>query len=224
MSTTRRTIVLGVCGVVVVALLGFAVFGRGGSSDIDAGQTRRSPAVVAAPTADPTLPARTDASAGRWPRSELGARQAAVSFLELTEEAVSMTPTSAAGVQRSISSARSADRLAVDVEQKLIGIQAQVPDGLAVHVAPVAARATARGDGWDVAIWYAQVVIYGRELAVEQWTTATYALVWEGDTWRMDGLVSTPGPVPTRPATLTPTPVAQLLSTISGFDDEGLVR
>lgn len=135
-----------------------------------------------------------------------------------------MTPTDAAGSQRSISSARSADRLAGDVEQKLLGIQAQVPDGLVVHVAPVAARATARGDGWNVAIWYAQVVIYGRELAVEQWTTATYALVWEGDTWRMDALVSTPGPVPTRPATLIPTPVALLLSAISGFDDEGLVR
>jgi hypothetical protein len=224
MSTTRRTIVLGVCGVVVVALLGLAVFGRGGSSHSDTSQALRSPSVVAAPVADPSPPARTAGTAGSWPRSELGARQAAVSFLELTEKAVSMNPTAASSLQRSISSARSADRLAGDVEEKLIGIQAQVPDGLVVHVAPVAARATARGDGWDVAIWYAQVVIYGREVAVEAWTTATYALVWEGDTWRMDALVSMPGPVPTRPATLTPTPVAQLLSTISGFDDEGLVR
>ena len=97
MSMTRRTIVLGVCGVLVVALIGIAVFGRGGSSDLDTGETSRSSTVVDALVADPSPLAGTAGTAGSWPRSELGARQAAVSFLELTEKAVSMTPTDAAG-------------------------------------------------------------------------------------------------------------------------------
>ena len=222
MSTTRRTIVLVVCVVLLLVVLGFAVFGRDRSRGATKVPTPSSTAVVPVP---PTFAPSTEgvvAASGRWPRTELGARQAAVSFVELTERAVSMTPPDAAALQRSISSSRSADRLAADVEQKLTAIQAQVPDGLVVHVAPVALRATARGDGWDIAIWYVQVGVYGREVAVEQWTTAMYSLVWEGDSWRMDALVSAPGPVPTRPAALTATPTALLMSSLAGFDDEGL--
>ena len=132
-----------------------------------------------------------------------------------------MTPEEGAAAQRAISTARSADRLAADVQAKLVPIQAQVPEGITVHVAPIAGRSTRRGDGWSVAIWYVQVAIYGRELAVEQWTTAAYSMVWEAGGWRMDELVSTPGPHPTRPAATTATPVGQLLAALNGFTDEG---
>ena len=133
-----------------------------------------------------------------------------------------MSPPDAARLQRSISSAGSADRLAVEVEDKLSAIQAEVPDGVVVHVAPISTRATVRGEGWEVAIWYAQVVGYGHEIAFEQWNTATYVLVWEGGGWRMDALDSTVGPNPSRPAAVVATPVLELLSVVSGFDDEGM--
>ncbi|MGD9749445.1 MAG: hypothetical protein AB7W59_00455 [Acidimicrobiia bacterium] len=154
--------------------------------------------------------------------TESGARRASLRFLELTERVVDMTPEEAADAQRAISTARSAERLAADVETKLRAIQAQVPEGVAVHVAPVAVRSTRLGDGWSVAIWYVQVAVYGGELATEQWTTATYSMVREAGSWRMDDLVSAPGPTPARSATTTATPVADLLSALEGFSDEGV--
>lgn len=215
-------VLLGVGTLVVGVVVGLAVLGRDGTRDTTGGASPPAGGGVVLWPAGVATPAGGASAAGRWPRSELGARQAAVSFLELTEEVVSMPPPDAARLQRSISSGGSADRLAVEVEDKLSAIQAEVPDGVVVHVAPISTRATVRGEGWEVAIWYAQVVVYGHEIAFEQWNTATYVLVWEGGGWRMDALDSTAGPNPSRPAAVVATPVLELLSVLAGFDDEGM--
>ena len=51
--------------------------------------------------------------------------------------------------QRGISSARSAEHLADEVEEKLAGIQAQVPDGVTVQVQ----RSTGGGDAQSPLLW-----------------------------------------------------------------------
>lgn len=216
MRLNRRKLIVALCAAVALAIAGW-VAAHGSDAPRSSGaanaSTEESTArSVAAPTAGEAL---------RWLRTEAGARQAAVAFLELTEDAVSMTPTDAAALQRSVSTAAAADRLASEVRDRLERIQAQVPDGLALSVAPIALRSVPRGEGWEVSVWYVSVATYGREIALEQWSTVTYALEWEADGWRIDAMQSTPGPVPTRPAAMTATPVAQLAGALAGFTDHG---
>ena len=147
---------------------------------------------------------------------------AAVRFLELTEDVVRMTPEEGARAQRSIASSSSADRLSQEVFETLTGLTNDVPGGVEVQIAPLGVRLVETSAGWDVSIWYVEVVVYGNELAVEQWRTATYSLVDEGGEWRMDALVSTDGPVPTRPAAAVAWATPELIAGIAGFDDEVL--
>ena len=146
---------------------------------------------------------------------------ATVRFLELTEDVVRMTPAEGAALQRSISTAGSADRLAAEVKATLTDLQLSVPEGVAVHVAPFGATASEVGDGWEVAVWYAEVIVYGQELAVEQWRTATYTLVWEAGEWRMADLVSEHGPTPVRPASTVASTAEELIATTAGLSDAG---
>lgn len=217
MTPARRSLIVlaAVATAITVVVLAVAGGREPQRSDIP------SPPSSAATAPAPDRPNLTPTTGSTEPSTETGARRAAVRFLELTEQVVAMTPGEGADAQRAISTGRSAERLATDVQSKLAAIHAQVPEGVTVHVAPVAVRSTRPGDGWSVAVWYVEVAVYGRELAVEQWTTATYSMVWEADGWRMDDLVSTPGPYPTRPATATATPVGQLLAALNGFTDEG---
>ena len=145
-------------------------------------------------TPQPVQPGQTDTTDTTEPaadeRSEQSARRAALGFLELTEEAVHLSPDEGAAQQRSIATAAAADRLAAEVFDQLSTIAAEVPEGVAVEVAPIGVSSTPRGDGWDVSIWYVEVIVYGDQLAVEQWRTATYSLGWENDGWRMSALSS----------------------------------
>ena len=74
---------------------------------------------VAAPGASETDPVVDDDP--RFHQDEAGARAAAVAYLELTEEAVSMTPAEAAALQRSIATADFAEEFGADTEQKMDG-------------------------------------------------------------------------------------------------------
>ena len=99
---------------------------------------------------------------------------------------------------------------------------AQAPQGVQVWVAPMEARSIAIGDGFEVSIWYAEVVALGTDSTFDNWRTVTYSLVWERNTWLIDDSVSIVGPVPSRSTGLSATPPAFLVSTLSLFDDEGL--
>ena len=147
---------------------------------------------------------------------------AAVRFLEMTEEVVRLSPTDGALTQRSIASEASADRLSNEVFETLTVLANDVPDGVAVQIAPIGVSSVETPTGWDVSIWYVEVVVYGSELAFEQWRTATYSLVEEGGEWRMDALVSTDGPVPTRPASAVAWSTSAFIAGMAGFDDEVL--
>ncbi len=147
---------------------------------------------------------------------------AAVRFLELTQDVVRLAPEEGARAQRAIASSASADRLSQEVFETLTGLANDVPGGVIVQIAPLGVRSVETSAGWDVSIWYVEVVVYGNELAVEQWRTATYSLVDEDGEWRMDALVSTDGPVPTRPAAAVAWSTPAFIAGIAGFDDEVL--
>ncbi len=144
---------------------------------------------------------------------------AAVGFLELTEEVVSMSPADGAALQRSISTEAAAERLSAEVADTLRSVQTDVPEGVLASVATFGVDAVERGDGWDVSIWYVEVIVYGDELAVEQWRTSKYSLEWESDGWRMSGLESIDGPTPVRPAASVASSTASVAAAVSGMDD-----
>lgn len=155
-----------------------------------------------APSAEPVLP-----------------EVAAVRMLELTEDAVGLSPGEAAALQRSISTERSADRLAADVGDLITELRAEVPDGVLAHVAPIGVSSRETALGWEVSVWYVEVLVYGDVLAVEQWRTAIYSLQLEDGEWKMDALRSKDGPTPTRLAGAVPTPVDAFRDLTTGFDD-----
>lgn len=159
----------------------------------------------------------------RFTRDEMGARTAAVAYLEATEDVIAMTPAQAAAAQRAISTDASADRLAARVEEEMVDVIALTPQGIRVWVAPMEARSVAVDDGYEVSIWYAEVIAIGTDSTFDNWRTVTYSLVWEHDTWLIDDSVSVVGPVPSRSAGLAVTPPAALVSTLALFDDEGMV-
>lgn len=148
---------------------------------------------------------------------------AAVRFLEMTEDVVQLPPEAGAEMQRFIASENASDRLATEVSDLLTQLRTEVPEGVAVHLAPLSLRSVETTTGWDVSIWYVEVIVYGDQLAVEQWRTATYSLVDENGEWRMDDLESSDGPVPTRPASVVGWSATSLTSAIAGFDDEVLL-
>lgn len=170
-----------------------------------------------------TAPSMSPSDAGSgFVRSELDARTAAVVYLEATEDIVHMTPADAANAQRSVSSAASADRLADEVEEQMADLVAQAPQGVEVWLAPMEARSTELNGGYEVSIWYAEVVAVGTAIAVDNWRTVTFTLVWENDTWLIDAKSSVVGPVPSRGSGLVVTPPATLVSILGAYDDTGL--
>lgn len=155
-------------------------------------------------------------------RSEGGARTAAVAYLEATEEAVRMSPTEAAAVQRAFATTEFAEEFGADTEQRMIDLTAAVPNGIVLRVAPIEARSFPDGDDWIVAIWYVQAITIAEESVVDDWRTAHYRLRWEDDTWKIAEFSSERGPMPGR-GTNPPSAMPQQFEAIlTDFTDEGL--
>jgi hypothetical protein len=138
--------------------------------------------------------------------------------LELSEDVVEVSPVEAAEAQRAVSTSRSADRLASEVENAMRELVAQAPEGLGVWVAPISARSTPVGEGWEVSIWYVQVLTVGTQLTVESWHTATYTLEWETGTWKVADVVAVDGPTPSA-GPVAPTPPVELVGVLAAYDD-----
>lgn len=182
-------------------------------SSVDLRDEGEAPPASEVTTAGPAAPATNHESP----------QQAAIRFLELTEDVVRLSPDEGAQVQRSIASSEAADRLSADVFDLLRQLETDVPEGVEVHLAPLGLRTDQTESGWDVAIWYVEVIVYADELAVEQWRTATYSLVDENGEWRMDALESSDGPVPIRPASVVGWSAPALITAVADFDDEELL-
>ncbi len=155
-------------------------------------------------------------------RSEAGARSAAVAFLEVTEEAVALSPVEAADLQRTMATAGFGAEFAADTEQRMTELVQAVPGGITLRVAPIEARSIAAGEDWLVSIWYVQAITIADESVVDDWRTASYRMRWEDDTWKIASFESKRGPMPgrgTQPPSDTPTRFEALLS---GYSDDGL--
>ena len=150
-------------------------------------------------------------------RSEEAALHTAIRYLESIEDAPAMGPHAAAGAQRAMSTAASGEELAADVEEGLSQLMELYPR-VRIRVAPIESRTTARGDGWEVAIWYTGTITLD-EMVIEEWRTVTYQLVWERERWLIDSIESVVGPVPMSPLLVESTPGAEFEAALSGFVD-----
>jgi len=155
-------------------------------------------------------------------RTEAGALAAAVSYLEATEEAVTLAPVDAGAAQGDMATADFADEFAADTERRMSELVAAVPGGIRLRLAPIEARSVPDGADWLVSIWYVQALTLVGDAVVDDWRTANYRMRWQDDTWKIASFESNRGPMPgrgTQPASATPTQFEALLS---GFSDAGL--
>ena len=181
-------------------------------------------AAVEEPAGDGSVSASNETEGGVQDGNDAtGALDAAVRFLEATEEVVNMSPADAAGTQRSISSMAEADRLSSEVEQQMRDLLAAAPSGIEVWVAPIESRVVEIPTGFEASIWYAEIVAVGDRSVTVSFKTITYDLVWENQSWKMAGSTAIAGPTPA-PSADVATPPLELISVLQGFDDAALAR
>ena len=233
-----RFLVIVAVAAVLIAIVGLAIFGRGDRdpvAPIGLGTVSVPDAdtpLVAGPVGDPASPEDEvplpelvlESVAAVFTHDEAGARNAAVAFLELTEQAVKMTPVEAAEMGRPFSTAAYADEGAARTKHQMMELLAAVPNGIKLRLAPMEVRSVPAGDGWTVSIWFVEAITVGNEAVVDDWRTATYQLAWEHGAWKVAGFESERGPMPGRgsiPASATP---VQFEALLAGFSDAGLYR
>ena len=219
--------VLAVSGVVAL-VMGGEGSGRGSVSEMPGptpGAPTSRPAEPAETRSVPSSPVGGDvpiAVRSGFEQTEAGARLAAVAFLEVTEEAVVLSPAEAADLQRAMATAGFGEEFAADAEQRMTELVQAVPGGIRLRVAPIEARSIADGEDWLVSIWYVQAITIASESVVDDWRTASYRMRWEDGTWKIASFESRRGPMPgrgTQPPSETPTRFEALLS---GYSDDGL--
>ena len=215
-----------------MAMRGGGEFPREPGSEVPSPPHGAAPPVPAAAQADARFevdPIETQAAnvnvlvpGTRFERTEVGARAAAVAYLEATEEVVALAPADAASIQRTIATADFAVEFGEDAEQRMAELIAAVPGGITLRVAPIAARSVADGEDWLVSVWYVQAITLVGEGVVDDWRTANYRMRWEDNTWLIGSFESNRGPIPGRgsqPASATPIEFEAILS---GYSDDGL--
>ena len=151
-----------------------------------------------------------------------GARSAAIAYLESTEDAVTLRPAEAAAWARESASAAYAYEFGADTERRMVELWQTIPEGVTVRLAPIETRVIAGQDGWLVSVWFVEAITIGSEGVVDDWRTASYEMVWEDNSWKIDGFVSERGPMPGRGTNPTSMSAPAFEALLAEFDDEGL--
>lgn len=155
-------------------------------------------------------------------RTSDGARAAAVHFVLVGRELVSLESTRLADAVRAMAASGSADEQVTDAQARL----SQLRDRLAAGSGPIryvqavlASRVDAFTSGRArVSVWSVGVL---SRVGVAQpqagWTTSTFELVWERDDWRIWDQSIAPGPTPAPNGAAAPTSAEQLEQALIGF-------
>jgi hypothetical protein len=200
--------------VAVIAVLAACTPSNTSSGRSTTTSTATTPAIT---TTEATAPERSPQTSTTQTLPD-GAVAAAVGFLELTERVTSMTPDEAAAAQASISADSVREALAAKTRDEVERTDAAYELGtIHVQITPLAARRTDSPTGTTVAIWYLGVLTVDHGTTTAYFRTATYALVWEHDDWRMTGLDSKSGPTPTPAKDAWMDSAEQLTGALDGF-------
>lgn len=155
-------------------------------------------------------------------RTESGAVAAAVRYLEATEDAVLLSPPEARAKQAAMATAEFADEFGAQAEQRMVELEAAVPGGITLRVAPIETRSASMGDDWLVSIWYVSAITLNAESVVDDWRTVTYRMRWEGSAWKIAAFDSKRGPTPGRGEQPSSEPVDQFELLLEEFSDTEL--
>lgn len=217
-TLTRRSLVFGAALLFATGLAAKTLFFRDAASG---SRSERSSSITAeAPHVDPTgVPVG-------FARSESGARDAAIAYVQLGDLLLSLDPTAAEATLHRIASADSREQFA---QSALAGF-AQLRNALGrgsgtirLRVGIIAARVDAfSADRARVSLW--RVAVLSRDGMTnpgEQWATVTYDLVWEQGDWRIWSETDIPGPDPAATASKLATP-SELEAALAGFKPVGM--
>jgi len=159
-------------------------------------------------------------------RTQNGARDAAIAYVQMGDLVLSLDPSAAAGVLRRVASRESSDEF---VQSELFGF-AQLRDALGrgsgpirLRVGVVATRVDAFSpDRAEVRLW--RVAILSRDGMTnpgEQWAMVIYDLVWEQGDWKIWSETDVPGPDPAASSSQLATP-SELEAALAGFEPVGM--
>jgi hypothetical protein len=217
-ALSRRALV---SGALVMLIVGFAtktLFFRDIANTKPAG--RASSVVTEAP--------RLDASGVPvgFARSQAGARDAAIAYVQMGDLVLSLDPSTAANVLRRVASREGSVQF---VQSELAGFT-RLRDALGRGSGPIRLRVgviATRVDAFlqdraEVRLWRVAILSRdGMSNPGEQWATVTYDLVWEQGNWKIWSETDVPGPDPAASSSQLATP-SELEAALAGFEPVGM--
>lgn len=217
-TLSRRALVLGAVVLFVIGLSTKTLFFRDNTSNKRAAHASSLSAEVP----------RVDAAGVPvgFSRTQSGARDAAIAYVQLGDLLLSLDPTAAADVLRRVASRDSSGQFA---QSELAGFT-QLRNALGRGSGPIRLRVgvvATRVDAFSqdrarVRLW--RVAVLSRDGMTnpgEQWATVTYDLVWEGGAWKIWSETDVPGPDPATTASQLATP-SELEAALVGFAPVGM--
>ncbi len=214
-SVTRRSLAI------AAMLVGLA--GCGGEAE-PASESADRPEAVASTSVPAATAALVETQADASVTSSVEVRpaspvEAAVSVVELREHLLEVAPEEAASVVAATSAPESAAGLSEATRSEMEALRATAPAGLVLRVAPIAANVIEEtSSDARVAVWLAQVLTGAGGVRVA-YSTATVDLRLVEGQWRLVGITTVPGPVPS--PTQEPTDAARFEAELGGFENLG---
>lgn len=202
-----------------IAAMMVALAGCGGEAEPSGETADRPEAVAPATTATPT---EDRAAASVTPSVEVRSAspvEAAVSVVELREHLLDLAPVEAASVVAAASAPESVAGLSDATRSEMEALRATAPAGLVLRVAPIATSVLEEtSSDARVAVWLAQVLTGAGGVRVGYSTATVDLRLVEGE-WRLVGIATVAGPVPS--PTQEPTDAARFEAELVGFENLG---
>ena len=221
----RRWLVLVVAALLLIAL-GAAIGRR--TSPQDGSQAQPAATVTVTAPAD-GRDAAADATRPKprsipYPRTPEGAVAAATAYVAALSGPAIVDPGAIRRTVIAIAARKSRDSLVRAYQSAAAHAREQL--GIRTSTEGIVLRASSVGyrvDGFHrraatVSIWRVGIIGSGASVEPRQsWRTETVSLVWEGGTWKIAAVGSSPGPTP--PLAGTPTTATELFVTIPNFEE-----
>lgn len=184
----------------------------------------RSERVVVQTVTGGAGPTPTD-GATAYAQTRMGAVAAATNYLTAISGRTLLDPARLQDLLGRIATTKARPQLAsvyataANEARRRLGFDANPRPSIVLRVSPVGYRVSAFTDtDATVLLWRVGLVASSAGVPPQQvWTTETVRLSWEGGTWKVADLTSSPGPTPPLIAAVTPT--ADLATAIPAFEE-----
>ncbi len=219
----RRRIAIGVAAVLLL-LVGMVV-GRRTAEPPQPDARPAATVTVRAESRQPAAAALRPSARAQYARTREGAVTAAAAHLRalagpdlLDARAVRVALNAIASSQARDDLIRAYEIAAAEAGERL-GADASPPAGVVLRATPVGYQVDGfHRDAATISIWRVGIVASGAVEPRQSWRTESVSLVWEGGTWKLDAVRSSPGPTPPL-AGSPPSPPSDLSAAIPSFQE-----